>query len=321
MKWGIVGLGKIANGFVKDLIQLEPMVLDAVASRSLDKADAFKSQYGANKAYGCYDDLFNDQEVDIVYIATPHNSHMSLSIAAMKAGKHVLCEKPIAINQAQMQMMIDQAKESKVFLMEALWTRFNPSILKIFELINSGANGQLNYINADFCFQRDFPVESRMLDISLAGGSLLDIGIYPVFLAYLLMGMPKEILASAHFHQTGADLQTTAILKYDSGFANIMSSVRSQSDMVAEIHGDKGSIIIDTVWHETEGFKLILGDEIKTFHYPKKGKGYTYEIQDCYDSLVAGKCESDHWSLQDSFNLVSILDSIREKIGLKYPFE
>ncbi len=326
LKWGIIGLGKIAHAFVKDLLLVEDVEISAVASRSIEKAKSFANEYNAPKAYGSYTELFQDSEVDVVYIATPHDSHANLSIEALNAGKHVLCEKPLAVNEQQVQAIIDAAKANGVFMMEAFWSRFNPTILAVLEDIKSGKIGEVNYVNVDFTFYREDDVNSRMLNMELAGGSLLDMGVYPCFLAYMTMGIPDEILASARFHETGADLQTSAIFKYKHGFANVMSGFVSQSDMCAKIYGTKGRILIPWIWHEAQGYYRIEGNKgmenDKTFFdLPTKGKGFTYEIEETKKCIQNGQLQSKLWSHQNSLDLIRITDRIRKQTGLKYPFE
>lgn len=325
MNWGIIGLGNIAHLFVQDLLLVKEASIGAVASRNQSKANRFAEKYKVAKAYGNYQALLKDPDIDIIYIATPHNSHEQLSIAALEAGKHVLCEKPLAVNQSQVQQMIAVAQEEGRFLMEAFWAKFNPSIKKVLALIDKGVIGAVNYVNADFTFYREDPDDSRMLNMDLAGGSLLDMGVYPLFLAYSIFGNPEQILATGRFHQTGADIQTAAILKFKNGIANMMSGFVSQSDMVAKIYGTKGRIYLHPYWHETQGFTLIEGNDGNTkttkMHYPTKGKGFTYEIEECMQCIQQGKLESPNWTHQNSVDLIGITDEIRRQAGLTYPFE
>ncbi len=260
MNWGIIGLGNIAHQFIKDLLLVEGTRVEAVASRSESKATTFAEKYQVAKAYENYEAILKDPNIDIIYIATPHNSHEPLSIAALKAGKHVLCEKPLAVNQQQVQNMVEVAKQEQRFLMEAFWSKFNPSIQQCLEIIKAKTIGEVNYVNADFTFYREDSDDSRMLNMDLAGGSLLDMGVYPVFLTYAIFGKPEQILATGRFHQTGADIQTAAILKFKGGIANILSGFASQSDMVAKIYGTNGRIFIHPYWHETQGYTLIEGN-------------------------------------------------------------
>jgi len=321
LKWGIIGLGNIAHKFVKDLALVDNAELYAVASRSNEKAKAFAKQYKAKKTYSNYEDLFKDEAVDIVYIATPHNSHKNLSIAALQAGKHVLCEKPLAVNFKQVESMIVTAQKENRFLMEAFWSKFNPNIKAVLQLIQNGEIGEVSYINSDFCFLRSEDKQHRLFNMELAGGALLDVGVYPIFLAYVILGMPEAIVATANFGSTGVDMQTAAIFNYPKATANIMSGFRSQSDMVAKIYGTKGSIYIDARWHEAQSFQLVKNGVVETKSHPTKGKGFTYEIEECVKRIQSNKIESEIWSHQNSLDLISLTDEIRQQIGLRYPFE
>ena len=323
LNWGIIGLGKIAHAFVKDLQLVEACSLVAVASRSQNKATEFAQQYQATKAYSSYTELFQDPEVDIVYIATPHNLHASLAIEAMNAGKHVLCEKPLAVNRVQVSNMIEAATQNQVFLMEAFWSRFNPSIREIIQRIDKGELGKIKQVSANFSFHLDAPIESRAYNMDLAGGALLDVGVYPIFLAYVTLGMPSEMYAISNFHETGADLQTTAILKYDQAVAHVMGGFETHSDMRAEICGTKASVFIEPRWHETRAYSLLNNETKKTEHFPHpfQGKGFIFEIEECLKCIHAGKLASDLWSWQNSLDLIQICDDIRKQIGLRYPFE
>ena len=325
INWGIIGLGSIANSFAKDLALVPNAHLKGVASRTKKKAKEFAKEHHAEKAYGSYEKLFKDASIDIIYIATPHDSHAALSIAAMKAGKAVLCEKPLAVNAKQVKKMIKTAKKQKVFMMEAFWSKFNPSVKQCIDLAKSGRIGEVNYVNADFCFYKDAPAESRMFNLDLAGGSLLDVGVYPVFLAYSIFGKPEKILATARFHETGADIQTAAILKYKQGIANVFCGFVSESDTVAKIYGTKGRIYIDSRWHEAQSYRIVDGPNSnhnqEIVVKPTRGKGFFYEIQECMQCLQEGKLESEEWSHKNSLELITIVDEIRAQCGLKYPFE
>lgn len=322
IKWGIVGAGNIAHSFSKDLTLVEGGTLVSVASRSLEKAQAFANEYGAPNAYGSYEELFQSNTVDVLYIATPHTSHAELSIAAMKYGINVLCEKPIGVNMGQVKEMFQVARTQNVFLMEALWSRFNPTIKKVKELIDNGTIGDIGYLHADFAFYAlDRDENGRLLNPSLAGGSLLDIGIYPIFLSYLLLGMPKDIKASAHFYKTGVEMQVSMIFDYDSSQALLYSGLNSNSEMKAQIAGSKGSIFIHPRWHETTGYTLEIDGDASVNEVGKLGKGYTHEIEEVHSCLQAGKKESSLWSHQNSLDLIEIMDIVRNKTGIVFPFE
>lgn len=321
IKWGIIGLGNIAHQFAKDLMLVDEAELVAVASRNLDKAQEFAQNYDCSKAYDSYDAIINDAEVDILYIATPHNSHAALTIKALQNKKHVLCEKPIALNYTDAFQMIEVSKKNNQFFMEAFWTRFNPSFREAFSKIKKGEIGEVKYINADFAFTAEElgGEGNRKTDISLGGGALLDIGVYPLFLCYLVLGIPVEILAKANFHQTGADLQTSMILQYDNAQAILHSSFVSTSNIKATINGTKGRINLNTLWHQTQSYTLTVDEQDEEILLPTKGKGFTYEIEECHHCIKENKIESELWSHQNSLELIKIVDEVRSKIGLEYP--
>ena len=322
IKWGIVGCGNIANKFAKDLALIKSTELTAVASRNIHKATKFGENHAAKKAYGSYEELFKDDEIDIVYIATPHVSHAELSISAMGNGKHVLCEKPLGLNSNEARRMIETSKRTNLFFMEALWTRFNPVFVAILKRIKNGEIGEVNYINADFAFKSNHSLESRVYNLALGGGAILDIGIYPAFLTYALLGNPEKITASSIFQEeTGADIETSMLFDYKKSQAVLYCGFTSTSKMIAKIIGSKGEIHIHSRWHEAEEFTILKNDAEETFKILKTGKGYAHEIEECHKCLSANKIESDLWSHQNSLDLITILDTIRNQVGLKYPQE
>lgn len=322
IRWGIVGPGHIAHSFAKDLQLVADGELTAVASRNIDRANEFADEYGAEHRFGSYQELFASDVVDVLYIATPHTSHCNLTIEALNHGKAVLCEKPMGIDADQVKMMIASAKKNEVFLMEALWSRFNPSIVKVKALVDEGKLGDITYLNANFGFYAlDRDEGGRLLNPDLAGGSLLDIGIYPIFLAYLILGKPDNIEAVSLFHKTGVEIQTAMIFEYPHAHASLVSGLRSKIQMRAEISGSKGSVFLHERWHETQGYSLEIDDAMELFNLPTIGKGYSHEIDEVHDCLRNGKLQSDRWSLQNSLDLVNLLDEVRSITGTTFPFE
>ncbi|WP_396590024.1 Gfo/Idh/MocA family protein [Allomuricauda sp. R78024] len=322
IKWGIIGPGNIADKFASSLQLVEDAEISAVASRTLDKAQKFADEFSIKNVFGSYDELFESDTADIVYIATPHNFHKDLAIKAMQSGKHVLCEKPLGINKPEVVELIEVAKQNQVFLMEGLWSRFNPSIKKVKDLIDEGAIGKVSYLHADFAFYAlDRTMDSRLLNPNLASGSILDIGIYPIFLAYLILGKPKQILASSNFHSNGTELQTSMIFQYENAQAMLYSGLTSKSDMQAEISGSEGELFINPRWHEADGYTLVKNEETQKVDLPKQGNGFIYEIKEVHKCINAKKLQSDLWSHQNSLDLAELLDAVREKAGVKFPFE
>jgi len=320
--WGIIGLGNIAQKFAKDLALVHDAALMGVASRSMVKAKKFKEEFKVPYAFDSYEALLKCEEVEVIYIALPHTEHMVWSLKAMEHGKHVLCEKPAGIDRQQLESMIASSKKNKVFFMEALWSRFNPAIHKIKESVDAGEIGEIGYLHADFAFYAlDRDRNGRLLNPALAGGSLLDIGIYPVFLAYLILGYPEEIQANAKFLDSGTEVQIAISFSYPSAHALLYSGLGVTSPMTATIAGSDGSLVLHRRWHETEGFTLLKDEEKEEFHFPKVGKGYTYEIEEVHRCLAEGLLESPYWSHSHSLDLISILDKIREIAGISFPFE
>lgn len=320
--WGIIGPGKIATEFANDLIQVSDAELTAVASRAMDRAKKFANTYKVPNVFNAYDQLFACDAVDIIYIATPHSFHKDLAIRAMKAGKHVLCEKPMGVNAVEVKEMIATAKEHKVFLMEALWSRFNPTIKKVKDITDKREIGELKYINADFAFYAlDRPMESRLFNLDLAGGTILDIGIYPVFLAYLFLGIPERIEAISNFNEIGTEIQTSIIFQYPNAQAILNSSFANKSRMSAEISGTLGNITLEPRFHETQGYTINLANESRSEQIPTLGRGYTHEILEVNKCLRENRLESALWSHSDSLNLITLLDKIRLKAGVRFPFE
>lgn len=318
--WGIIGLGKIAHKFASDLDKLPQANLQAVASRSEEKAREFAFQYGANRFYGSYDKMLEDGNLDVVYVATVHIAHCDIAVKCLQAGIAVLCEKPFAVNSREVQKMIAAAKKNEVFLMEAFWTRFLPTILKTQELIDNGRIGRLRSIKADFGFKADFKPEGRLLNLALGGGALLDIGIYPVFLALLLMGKPEKIRSLAHLGSTGVDEEIGMLFHYVEGqMAHLHASIRTNTKTEAFIYGDEGVIHIQTRWHAPASMNLWrYGERPENFQFFYKGIGYYFEAEEVMRSLDEGKLESDLLPLSFSEDLMSVLDSIRAEIGLQY---
>jgi len=311
--WGVIGPGKIAHKFVQDLLTLPNARLHAVASRSLDRAQKFADEYDALHAYGSYDELSNCSDLDVVYIATPHSEHSKNAILFLNKKIPVLCEKPIGINQLEVQQMITAARTQQTYLMEALWTRFLPAFQKVIAIIKEGEIGEVLTVKADFGFRADFDPRSRLFDPVLAGGALLDIGIYPAFLATVLLGKPNRVKAIAHKGSTGVDEANAILLEYDSGKMAILSStILHESPTVAEIYGTKGKIIIPGRWHEAKTFTLTdANGEAATFDFDYPQRGFHAEAAAVMEDLTNNKQENNLWSLGNTLDLSILLDQIK----------
>lgn len=318
IKWGIIGLGNIANQFAADLLLLPDAALVAVASRDHNKAIEFAKKYNCTKSYDSYEALFQDDKVDIIYIATPHDSHAELSIKALENGKHVLCEKPMSLSYKDALRMIEASRKHNKFFMEAFWTRFIPSLKEVLEKINQGIIGDVKYLKADFAFYADEKQGGRLFDKNLGGGALFDIGVYPLFLSYILLGIPKEIMAKSICHKNGIDLQTSMILQYENAQSVLHASIISESDMKATISGTQGHIQLKSPWYIADGYSVSKNNKEETFSLPNLGIGYTHEAIECHNCIRNNQIESKLWSHQNSLDLSKIVEDIKNQIGLEF---
>jgi predicted dehydrogenase len=317
--WGIIGLGKIAYKFTSDLLLTKTSKLIGVASSNSKRAKSFAEKFNADKYYSSYIDLFKDSEIQIVYIASINSEHYDLSIKAMDYGKSVLCEKPLALDANQVLKMIEVSKKNNVFFMEALWTRFNPTFKKALDVVNKGLIGEIKHINASFSFfGLNYDLDSRLFSLKKGGGSLLDIGLYPVFLSYQILGVPEKIQASANLNKTGVDEQVSILLSYKNAQALLHSSFSHNEDMGAKICGTEGEIYFPSRWHEAKSLTLVKKGIKEEKQFDFKGLGYTYEINECNKCIIDNKTESDLWPHQSSLDLITILDKIRSICNISY---
>jgi len=319
INWGIIGAGKIASKFASDLNTVSNSKLYAIASRNLEKANSFKEQFNANRAYGNYKDLALDSNIDAVYVATPHSFHKAHTILCLRHQKAVLCEKPFAMNLEEVEEMIQCSKQNNTLLREAMWTAFLPHFQYVLRLISNKHFGNIINLKADFGFHPHYNINSRLFDKSLGGGSLLDIGIYPVFVALSSLGQPKTIEAKANFFDTGADSECHIVFKYDKAEAILNSTLIEETNTEAIFICEHGTIKINGRFHEPSTVTLIDKDgvaELKSFDY--NTIGYSYEIEHFNQLLRLGRTESDIMSFERSKQLISILDEIRSLIDLKY---
>ena len=318
--WGIIGPGNIARKFAEDLMLAEGAVLQGVASRDAERARAFGETFRAVRTYGSYEEMVREPGIDIVYVATPHVFHYPNTLLCLKHGKAVLCEKPFGMNQQEVEHMLSEARLNDLFIMEAIWTRFIPATIKMMELIESGAIGEIEYIRADFGFLGNTDPQKRVYNKALGGGSLMDIGIYPVFLALLLLGVPDKIQAIARMSATDVDTLIAMLFHFESGQKAILeSTVLATTPTEALIVGSKGSLSLQRSFHHTE--KIILnrhGQTPEHFEIKYKGNGYYHEIMEVMQCLRNGKKESPAMPHTMSLNLIRTLDRIRQEIGLVY---
>lgn len=319
-RWGILGPGRIAHKFAQDLLTLPDAQLYAVASSDQQRAAEFARQYNIPHAFGSYEGLLTLPDLDVVYVATPHVKHHENALMLLNAGVAVLGEKPFAMNSTQVREMVDTARAKQVFLMEALWSRFMPGIMKALELVQSGTIGKVLSVKADFGFKAPFLPDKRLFNKDLGGGSLLDIGIYPLFLSYLILGKPTRVQASAAFGSTGVDEQCGMLLTYADGqMALLDSTLLAQTDTIGLIQGELGQIRIHSRFHETKGVSIELeGHSPDVLSFDRETFGYDYEAQHVMQCLAEGRTESPLWSLDDSLNLMELLDTVSARAGISY---
>jgi predicted dehydrogenase len=317
--WAILGCGKIAQKFSKDLQLLEKANLYACASRKLDKAKKFADKFGFEKAYGSYAEMVCNPEIDIVYIATPHTFHKTHTLLCLEQRKAVLCEKAFAINEREVQQMIAASKKKQTFLMEAFWTRFVPTFQKVLKIIESKELGDLKTVHSDLLFHAPYDPNSRLYNLNLGGGALLDIGIYPVFTALMTLGTPQKIHAKAQLSPSKSDTYMTLTFEYpENKAAHLVSGFTCNSFNDSAFYFEKGSVRIS---RDMKKPILISKNGAQKTLQMNDGNGYGYQfeashVMECLDKNLI---ESPILPLSFSLNLIQLLDKIRKKTGIVYP--
>jgi len=322
IKWGILGPGNIAHSFAKGLSVISDAELIAAASRSIERANKFADEFDIPRRYGSYDELVSDADIDAIYVSTAHPFHKACAILALKAGKAVICEKPLAVNVAQVKEMMDCARKEGRFLMEAMWTRFLPVMVKAREWIADGAIGEPRMLTADFGFRSGINTGGRLFNLDLAGGGLLDVGVYSIAMAYMVFGAPSTVTSTAHIGETGVDEQAAMVFGYDGGqIALVSCAVRTNTPQEARIMGTDGSIYIPNFWHGTEATLQTGGKAPEHVEFPFEGNGYEYEAMEVMRCIREGKLESDIMPLSESLSIIGTMDGLRAQWGLKYPMD
>jgi predicted dehydrogenase len=323
IRWGILGTGKIAHQFAAALRRLPDGELIAAGSRSAASAARFADELGISRRYQSYAELVSDPEVEVIYVATPHSCHAENTRLALNAGKAVLCEKPLTISAAQARAAVQLARERKLFLMEAMWTRCFPLMKKLRELLASGAIGKVRQLTADFGFRAEYQDEPRLFGPEFGGGALLDVGVYPASLASMFFGPPTKIVGTANLGPTGVDEEAALILTHRGGeMAILHTAIRLETAQEAIITGTQGRLRIHCPWWRPVA--MLLSRDRKPderFDFPLTGNGYEYEAQEVMDCLRSGKLESTLMPIDESLCIMETLDTIRGQWGLKYPME
>jgi predicted dehydrogenase len=323
LRWGILATGGIAHSFANDLV-LNGFIVQAVGSRSQQSADAFAAEFNIPNAHASYEALVADPDVDIIYVSTPHPFHAANAALALNAGKHVLIEKPIALNAREAREIVDLAAAKNLLVLEAMWTRFLPHMVRLREILAAGALGDVHTLLADHT--QDLPDDPahRINALELGGGALLDLGIYPLSFASALFGRPETILATASFKDTGADAQVATIFRYPGGqIASTVSASDTHGPNRATILGTEGRIEIDAVWYTPTTLRHhdAAGDVVETFTADVTGRGMHFQAAEAERLVAAGKTSSDILPGEESVAIMETLDEVRRQIGLRYPGE
>jgi predicted dehydrogenase len=320
VRWGIISTGRISRAFANALKETPGAVLAAVASRTTDAAQAFAAEFGAQHAYGSYQELVESPDVDIVYIGTPHNLHAANTLMALSAGKAVLCEKAFALNLREAGQMVALAREKKLFLMEAMWTRYMPALAEVKRIIASGEIGKVSQVAADFGFQSGAGPEHRLFNPALGGGALLDIGIYPLSISAALLGPVESVRAQAELGPTGVDVQTGFTLKHRDGGMSVCScSLLARTPCELTVSGELGHVRMNTRFHHTQSLTVVLADgSSRTVPTPYIGNGYAHEAIEAQRCFKAGLIESPDMTHDETLALMAVMDEVRRQVGVAY---
>ena len=320
IRWGIAATGHIAGSFATGLGQLDDAELVAVGSRSAERAEAFGEQHGIPHRHGSLDDLAADPDVDVVYVASPHAVHERDTRLLLAAGKHVLCEKPFALDRLQGVAMVADARSQGVFLMEAMWSRFLPAYGILRDLLAEGRVGDPCLVEADFGFRRDLDPAHRLFDLALGGGALLDLGIYTVQLVAMVLGHPDGVVAQGHLGDTGVDEQVAAVLHHPGGRLGVVkAAIRTGLSCSARISGTDGWIEVPPFMHAPDHLVVGAAGQTERIDAPWEGEGLRFQAVEVHRCLRAGLTESPVMPLDETLALAGTLDEIRAQIGLVYP--
>lgn len=315
MRWGLVATGSICRQFARDLPHVPGAICQAVASRGIDKASAFAEEFGFVNAYGSYHELFADPDVDVVYIGTPHPQHLANASDAMRAGKHVLCEKPLTVLPEESRELAQVSQETGRYLMEAMWTWYLPAVLKAQEWVADGRIGELRHVKADFGYPQRFDPQSRMYSPELAGGCLLDMGVYPIALSWLFhKAKPLEMTVTGRRAPSGVDDDFSAVLRFENHTATLGSSFRCKLQNWAYLVGTDGYIAIPDFWRASEAKLFELDTCVEHFKDPRAHQGFAFEAIALQEDVAAGKLQSDVVSHADSIAIQELMDEVRRRI-------
>ncbi|MCS5713661.1 Gfo/Idh/MocA family oxidoreductase [Herbiconiux sp. CPCC 205716] len=323
VRWGILGTGGIARSFATDL-KAVGLTIAAVGSRSQESADRFAAEFGIPTAHPSYEALVADPDVDVIYVATPHTFHAENALLAIGAGKHVLVEKAFTINAAEARQIQQAGEAAGVAVLEAMWTRFLPHMVRLREIIAAGTLGDVRTVLADHDQRLPSDPSHRINDPALGGGALLDLAIYPVSFAIDLLGLPTRILASATIGATGVDQQTALIFEHEGGRQSVShSAIDAAGPVTASVIGTEARVDIERTWYAPTSFTVTnsAGEVIERFEQPVASRGMEYQALEFERMLAAGERESPLLPVAESVAIMAVLDDIRDQIGVRYPGE
>jgi predicted dehydrogenase len=320
VRWGILGTGKISRAFAAALKDTPGAVLAGVASRSSENAASFGHEFGAAASYGSYQALADAGDVDIIYIGTPHPMHAENALMALHAGKGVLCEKAFTMNRREAEEVVALARAKKLFLMEAMWTRFMPALAEVRRIIASGEIGRVHQVTADFGFAATQGPEHRVFNPELGGGALLDLGIYPLSIAAALLGPVASVQAQAEMGPTGVDIDTVFTLRHkDGGTSACSCSLRARTPCELTVSGERGYVRMNTMFHRARSISVVLAEgSARTVDTPFIGNGYAHEAIEAQRCFLEGLIESPGMTHEETLALMGVMDTVREQIGLRY---
>jgi predicted dehydrogenase len=321
IRWGILATGWIAGIFASDLKLLPDAELAAVGSRSQESADRFGDEFGVARRHGSYAALVADPDVDVIYIATPHPGHYETTLAAIEAGKSVLVEKPFTMDADEAAKLIDAARARGVFVLEAMWTRFLPHMVRVREILAAGTLGDVVSVTAEHGQYFEHDAEHRIFAPALGGGALLDLGIYPLSFASMVLGTPRAVTAVSDPAFTGVDAQTSMILQYTGGAQAILTTTSyAATQNAAAINGTLARIEIDGTFYVPTTFRVISrdGEVLETFDAPDPGRGMQHQAAEVHRCLREGLLESPVLPLSETLSIMRTMDEVRRQIGLSY---
>ncbi len=320
VRWGVVGPGRIAEKVVADVAHVEGARFVAAASRSLPRAEDFARRHGLERAYGSYGELLADPDVDVLYVATPHAQHAAVALAALRAGKALLLEKSFTATAAGAAEVVDLARSSGTFVMEAMWTRFQPAVVRLRELVAAGAVGEVRAVQADLGVRREYDPADRLFALELGGGALLDLGVYVVSFAQMLLGDPDTVTATGSRLPTGVDGEAALLLGYADGrSATLQASLRSPMPGQARVLGTEGWVDVLPRFHHPTTIVLHRdGAEPETTTRPQTGGGYAHELAEVTRCLREGRTESAVMPLADSLAVQRVLQQAADQLGVPH---